>query len=302
MDELRWILLVLGAVIVIGVYGYTRFQRWRREGPPWRSSRRQAPREPFAGDSDPLMEDPLDGAVLGPARVVNPGVDEAPAPEPAAASPGAPTPEPAPEEAPSAEPAPEPITDEGPDPAPAAGQTPAPTHEPTVEEPELPLGEPLEDGDEPPPVERDGEEKIVALTVMAHRDTPFQQADLVASLQKRGLHASPQGVFQRGLDTGQGRAPLFTVANVVEPGTFDLDAPESATTPGAVFIMQLPGPFDGLSAFEQMLELARGVSTDLGGQLLDGRRCDLTRQAIEHIREELREYRRRAHLARRRLG
>jgi cell division protein ZipA len=295
-------LLVLGAVIVIGVYGYTRFQRWRREGPPWRSAGRKTPREPFAGDADPLMDDPLDGAVVGPARVVSTSDDETPAAEPAAASPEVPNAEPAPNGAPSTAPAPEPIMEDAPAPGEVAGQTPAPTHEPTVEEPELPLGEPPADADEPPPVERDGEEKIVALTVMAPRNTPFQLTDLAANLEKRGLHASPQGVFQRGVVTGHGRAPLFTVANVVEPGTFDLDAPESATTPGAVFIIQLPGPFDGLSAFEQMLELARAVSADLGGQLLDGRRCDLTRQAIEHIREELREYRRRAHLARRRLG
>ena len=52
--------------------------------------------------------------------------------------------------------------------------------------------------------------------------------------------------------------------------------------------------------FEQMLEAARNLARQLDGQVLDGRRCELTRQTLEHIRDDLLEYRRLAHLAARR--
>ncbi|RZU98840.1 cell division protein ZipA C-terminal FtsZ-binding domain-containing protein [Spiribacter vilamensis] len=259
MDELRWILLGLGILIIAGVYGYARLQDWRRDGPPWRR-RGHANREPFAHYSEPALDDdetltgdPLTGSdqdddILGPARVVETG----PAPSPA-----------------------------------------APT------EPTEPPGDDLEEVRG----RAVGEEKIIALSVMAPDARPWNGADVAEVLESADLRLTAQGVFQRTLDTDDGPVALFTVANIVEPGTFDAGNPGATTTPGIVLIMQLPAPFDGLAAFELMLAAARRVAQTLGGQLLDGRRCDLTTQAIEHLREELLEYRRRARLAdRRRSG
>ena len=255
MDELRWILLVLGILIIAGVYGYARLQDWRRDGPPWRR-RGRANREPFAHYSEPALDDdetltgdPLaaddgDDDILGPARVVEST------------------------------------------PAPARSQ-PA---EPAVDDLAEVRGRAV------------GEEKIIALSVMAPDAEPWNGAGVAEVLESAGLRLTPQGVFQRTLDTDEGPVALFTVANIVEPGTFDASDPGATTTPGIVLIMQLPAPFDGLAAFELMLASARRVAQTLGGQLLDGRRCDLTTQAIEHLREELLEYRRRAQVADRRRG
>jgi cell division protein ZipA len=157
----------------------------------------------------------------------------------------------------------------------------------------------------PPPDEPEAvsdEEKIVALSVMAPSDQPYNGGDLRNALIGAGLKLTDQGVFRRGLDTHDGTVALFTVANIVEPGVFSSATLDHDQVPGVVFIMQLPGPFDGLSTFEQMLTTAQRLTQRLGGQVLDGRRCDLTGQAIEHIREELIEYRRRAKLASRRGG
>lgn len=255
MDELRWILLGLGVLIVIGVYGYARVQDWRRDGAPW--SRRSAQREPFA-DEAPVVDD--DDPIIGATTVrFDPSLE----------------PEPQPEVEPSAEQ--------------PAEQAPS--------EPELDLPPPP---DEPEAVS--DEEKIVALSVMAPSDQPYNGVDLRNALIGAGLKLTDQGVFRRGLDTHDGTVALFTVANIVEPGVFSSATLDHDQVPGVVFIMQLPGPFDGLSTFEQMLTTAQRLTQRLGGQVLDGRRCDLTGQAIEHIREELIEYRRRAKLASRRGG
>ena len=325
MDELRWILLGLGVVIIVGVYGYARLQDWRREGPPWRR-RASAQREPFAGydepdidADDPLTVDPLeptaddglaDDGVVGPARVVGP---EPTAPEERAtdvAISGENRHEQEPESSPTDTPIPAFLRarESSRDPAPEPPVAPVAP----VEEPELDLGFPPEPEPEPerkpaakapaPPIDppsadAEGEEKVVALSVMAPTGRQYNGADLAAVLESAGLRLTPQGIFRRGLDTGEGTVALFTAANIIEPGTFDAEDPGSVSTPGVVLIMQLPGPFDGLATFEQMLTAARRIADTLGGQLLDGRRCDLTTQAIEHIREELLEYRRRAHLA-----
>ncbi|AGY91671.1 hypothetical protein SPICUR_03390 [Spiribacter curvatus] len=260
MDELRWILLGLGILIIAGVYGYARLQDWRRDGPPWRR-RGRAQREPFAGYSEPALDDD-DDDILGPARVVEP------------TSTPTPTPTPAPNPGDSAEPAP-------------AAEPPS-AAEPPVDELAEVRGRAV------------GEEKIIALSVMAPETVPYNGAGVAEVLESAGLRLTAQGVFQRTLETDDGPVALFTVANIVEPGTFDASNPGATQTPGIVLIMQLPAPFDGLAAFEMMLTTARRVAQTLGGQLLDGRRCDLTTQAIEHLREELLEYRRRARVADRR--
>jgi len=151
-------------------------------------------------------------------------------------------------------------------------------------------GEPAE----PPAV---GEDKIIVLNVMAPEGAVFDGRALVEILESNGLRHGEHGIFHRTLETRTGTIALYSVANIVKPGWFDLDSIDEFTTPGVALFLQLPGPFDGLAAFEQMLQTARRLAGELGGHLLDGRRCDLTQQSIEHLREELLEYRRRAHLA-----
>ncbi len=147
----------------------------------------------------------------------------------------------------------------------------------------------------------DGEEKLIVLTVMAPEDAVFAGEALISVLKECGLRYGEHRIYHRTLATQQGTVSLYSVANVVEPGCLDADHMEDYTTPGVALFMQLPGPFDGLAAFEQMLHTARTLSERLGGELLDGRRCTLTHQSIERLREELVEYRRRARLAARRV-
>lgn len=147
---------------------------------------------------------------------------------------------------------------------------------------------------EPAPL---GEEKIIVLNLMAPEGTHFAGPALVDALQHAGMRHGEHDIFHRTLQTRSGTIALYSAANAVKPGTFDLGDIENFDTPGISFFLQLPGPFDGLAAFEQMLQAARSTASEVGGHLLDGRRCDLTQQSIEHVREELLEYRRRAHLA-----
>lgn len=143
-------------------------------------------------------------------------------------------------------------------------------------------------------------EKIIVLHVHAGEGLCFTAPAVQEALEALGLRFGQHGIFHRHVETSRGHEPMFSVASMVKPGTLDPNDPDTMETPGLALFMQLPGPFDGLSGFEQMLEGARRLADRLEGHLLDGNRCDLTNQAVEHIREDLREYRRLAHLAARR--
>ncbi|MBS3785283.1 MAG: cell division protein ZipA C-terminal FtsZ-binding domain-containing protein [Gammaproteobacteria bacterium] len=255
MDQLRWILLGLGALVIVGVYVHGSWQTIREKGWP------QWPRK-SAESSDRIEPDALygDDGVIGEVKVTR--IDE-----------------------------------------------PEPEREPELEsEPEWELDLGLEDDVEIAPeltpeegsAVPEGEQKVVVLTVMAPKGVQYAGDALAEVAETCGLKLTDQGVFRRGVDTDSGTVAAYTIANILEPGTFEQSKLAEQMTPGVVMIMQLPGPFDGPSTFEQMLATARTIVERLGGQLLDGRRCDLNSQSIEHMREELLEYRRRSQLADRR--
>lgn len=259
MDELRWFLLMVGIVVIAGIYGYGRWQEARRQGVE--RPRARAPRDgadidaalrnldASVGDGDPML-DAGDVEGSGPVWVAEPSL----APEPAA--PSIETTEPVQELEPAAEVEPE--HDEA-----------AATMPPGLEQ------------------------KVVVIHVAAADGRLYRGDDMAAALERAGLRFGAHRIFHWLDDDG---AILFSAANMIEPGYFDMDQLAEMRGPGLALFLQLPAPFDGLTAFERMLETGRELAEMLDAALLDARRCDLTQQAIEHIREELREYRRRAHL------
>lgn len=263
MDELRWLLLIIGIALIAGVYAYGRYQEGRDgEGLlTWLQGRfrgrRRSPVHEQRADFDRALDE-LDSVVAREGHE--------PEVEPLSIEP----------------------EDREPSMGPGAGRTedaaPAQRRDPPAEEPA-----------EPP--ESMGEEKIVVLNVAAPEGEVFAGPAVFDALESVGLQLGEHDIYHRALDTRQGRVALFSVANILEPGHFAVDDPEQFETPGIAFFLRLPGPFDGLAAFEQMHASARSVAESLGGRLLDSRRCNLTAQAVEHIREELIEHRRRAHLA-----
>ncbi|WP_435106574.1 cell division protein ZipA [Arhodomonas sp. AD133] len=343
MDELRWLLIILGALAIVAIYLHGTIQNWRHDGPPW-SRRRREQREPFADHDmhEPHLDDELDVPPASePDDELNVGAGEEPlsplpdderwpaADEPDEASDGFPAwarsrvsearspaedwPVPSmddPDESASRTPVPERET--APADEPAADQqddgTP-PRWSPTRVSQRLrealraaddaadapagtPESDPVEDAI-PPGLE----ERIVVINVMAPEDERFVGAALVEALRRAGLEHGEHGIFHRYLDIASRPVPEFSVANILNPGWFDLERIDEFDTPGVAFFLRLPGPFDPVIAFEEMLTAARTVGGVLGGHLLDARRCDLTQQSIEHLREEMIEYRRRAQLA-----
>jgi cell division protein ZipA len=101
------------------------------------------------------------------------------------------------------------------------------------------------------------------------------------------------GIFHRYENTAGTGELIFSVANMFNPGTFDLDNLENFETEGVAFFMALPMKFDGQQAFNMMLNAAKKLATEIPqGQVLDGQRQLLTRQSIHEARQTIREFER----------
>lgn len=86
------------------------------------------------------------------------------------------------------------------------------------------------------------------------------------------------------------RTPQYSVANAIEPGTFDLSDMDSMKTPGACLFLRLPGSSEPAAVFDDMLRVARDIEQSLDGELKDENFSDLTGQTEEHYRQRIAEF------------
>lgn len=134
------------------------------------------------------------------------------------------------------------------------------------------------------------EEKIVVLHVAARKPSMFTGSALLRVFKGVELEHGEMRVFERIIDKDGRKQVLFRVANMVKPGVFDPEGMQELTTSGVSLFMQLPGPIDGLLAFEAMLDCARELATRLGGNVLDESHSVLSAQTINHLREGIQEF------------
>ncbi|MBI5039895.1 MAG: hypothetical protein HZB57_01385, partial [Gammaproteobacteria bacterium] len=90
--------------------------------------------------------------------------------------------------------------------------------------------------------------------------------------------------------------PVFGVANLVEPGTLETEALAETGTPGLTLFLQLPGPLRPVQAFDLFVGTAQQLAARLDGELRDKNRNVLSRQLLEHLRDDIQQYERRLRL------
>ena len=140
---------------------------------------------------------------------------------------------------------------------------------------------------------QDEDLEVCMLNVVARNPDGFRGDDILHILLACDLRFGEMSFFHRHeLEAGRG-AIQFSVANMMQPGVFDIDNMADMTTPGLVFFVTLPGPEDMMMAFDYMLETAQAVARNLGGDVLDESRSVLTKQTMEHSRQRIRDLERR---------
>jgi len=128
------------------------------------------------------------------------------------------------------------------------------------------------------------EDLIIFHTILA-KNTLFSGKKLYKALANAGLSYGEMNVFHYPGDEKRDTFALFSVANIVEPGTFDLDKAQSLKSPGISLFLRLPTSIGNFHAYEKLLRVANVIAMELGGELCDESRSKLTRQAIGHKKE-----------------
>ncbi len=137
------------------------------------------------------------------------------------------------------------------------------------------------------------DDDVIILHLMAEQGEVFQGDDLLKALINNGLRYGSLKIFHRHeREDGSGDV-LFSMANSVNPGTFELNAMGEFLTPGVTFMMVLADSEDPLGTFDLMLQCIHGVNSAIGGELKDQQRSALSQQTAEHYRQRIMDFKRR---------
>jgi cell division protein ZipA len=150
-------------------------------------------------------------------------------------------------------------------PAPSIRQEPALT--PSTDVPELPA-------------------KIVTIRILNKGVAPFPAEQLVLALREAGLRHGRYGIFHY-FSSESDETPIFSVASLTEPGSFDLTRLRTDVYQGVSLFLGLPGPVDGVAAFDLMVNAAREVAKRLDGNLVDELGSTFSIQRERYLREEI---------------
>ncbi|MEX1220862.1 MAG: cell division protein ZipA [Idiomarina sp.] len=133
-------------------------------------------------------------------------------------------------------------------------------------------------------------EEVIAL----HVKGDIQGAILLQQMTELGFKYGEFDIFHRH-ETTAGTGPvLFSLANMFNPGTFDIDEMEVFKTQGIALFLALPVKGSAQQAFNMMHNAAQKIAKAVeNGQVLDEHRNPLTRQTVQHIQQRIREFERR---------
>ena len=131
----------------------------------------------------------------------------------------------------------------------------------------------------------DAPQDVLVIHLMANKGETLKGEDLLAVSVEVGLRYGAMKIFHRHIsDDGSGPV-LFSMANLVNPGTFDLNTMPKITTPGVTLFMALDDLDDPSNAFEIMIEAINKMAEKLPLNVMDESRSSMTLQTIEHYRQ-----------------
>jgi len=133
-------------------------------------------------------------------------------------------------------------------------------------------------------------DKIVTLFLQARDNHIITGVELLDASLKSGLVFGNHDIFHRIHE--EDVEPVFSMANLTKPGSFDKSAWNTMEIKGVTMFMTLPGPRNALDAWDSMMATSRRLAELLHADLLDDAQEVFTRERSMQIKEELREYER----------
>lgn len=285
---LRLALLLIGLLVVTAIYLLSQWHRRRetnrrqrrlRDGRPRRRGEFEMEEEEFqlgsSGAEEPIMEDDFEIIVVKPRE--KPPVEDLPAVTHEVTQPVEPVLAAPPIREPSA-----PVTErQEPEPPPPVKPSRRRRDNQlslSFGDDDLPAGASPAAAPLPPP-------EVLALYLRPPHDGRFHGPLLETAFAAVGLRFGDMNIYHHfGAGSLRTEQPLFSLANMFEPGQFNPAEMADFSTDGLALFIQFPTALDGQVAFEMFLTVAQRLAEELKADLLSEPRKALDSHTIERMR------------------
>ncbi len=129
--------------------------------------------------------------------------------------------------------------------------------------------------------------ELIVLHITALPEKPFGGSRLLRALALVEMEYGEMDIFHHyGTAKVKSDQALFSLANMYEPGCFDLQNMEKEHVRGLSLFLRLPAPVDAQPAFELMLHTARRLADELGGEVRAAGHEPLDEDALAKLRNK----------------
>lgn len=135
------------------------------------------------------------------------------------------------------------------------------------------------------------QKEIIVIYITAKSPSLFKGDEILHVLESANMQFGSMDIFHHyGPDKNYSSRALFSLANIHEPGTFDMENMDTFSTDGLAMFMCLPAEIGGDIAMEIMLDTAQNISYLMDGELRGADRKILTMDSINKLRETAGQY------------
>lgn len=144
--------------------------------------------------------------------------------------------------------------------------------------------------EEPKAVKEEKAPEVLILFVDKPDGEMIEGAKLLPLLLTLGFKFGEMDFFHRHEQSSGHGEVLFSLANMYNPGTFDIDHMEQVATRGLSIFMTLPNAGEALQTFNMMHNAAKKIADEFGARVLDAERKPLDVVRVRNYVDKIRKF------------
>jgi len=153
-----------------------------------------------------------------------------------------------------------------------------------IKAPQEPPGQTIKMAKEPLP---EGINDLIIAMAIKRSEGNISGPEILSACQACNLQLGEMDIFHCPADNSPTTYALFSIANMLEPGTFDIENMDNFSTTGLSLFMQLPLPMNCIEAYDIFLDKARLLAKFLDAELYDEKFSLITSQSVSHNKEKI---------------